>query len=559
MRNATHESLTFWWYVPPDYGSTLRGYLLHLNDGTDVGSSLIGMDASATNYWISSAVTNCAQLVATAAAAASPVGPAEGSLLSFTAGSLLGGTSFNVSMVACNEVGTSPYGACACAPPLCDPGCATDRPAHTYAPPDAPDTPSQLTEPILDPDKSRNLFVTWSMPFSHYLPVLETQLTIGNITFELGQDAPIGLNVSELTGPVTPATQYASKVRMRNAEGWGAWSEQTWLSTIPDVPDAPPQPRCDANQSTDSQMYVRLQPALDNGQRVLEYEVNVSNLAGEVLLLMGGVPASAAGAGGLFVKGGAAFNYSGTGFAPETAYRVSARARNELGWSLHSMVAASSQTTPPYVPPIDWVIIVAALVASLLLLICFVFIWKCTELPKILAPRLRRKVEKEDPLDDFIVKEDTPLEDFDPELRLNPVILAKLEVERLKAIRRRGKPGKGGGPVWRGGPGALARLNFKMEKEGEKEKEPKKANMKNIDVMLQRANKAQPQTAGAAREITRRALTMHSQAKEHKRHAFAADRMIAEAKTAQCAANKRACARAAAKMQMSPLPEDGDE
>jgi hypothetical protein len=559
VRSATHESLTFSWYVPPHYGSPLRGYLLHLNDGTDEGSSLVGIDANAVELDLEPG-DNCEQLVAATAAA----GPAEGSRLSFIATGLLGGRSFNVSILACNEVGSSPYGACACAPPLCDPGCATDRPAHTYAPPDAPDGPSQNADPVLDQEKSRQLFVTWSRPFSHYLPVLETELIINDVPFPLltsaGQDAPAELNLTDTDGPITPATQYSAKVRMRNAEGWGNWSVQTWLSTIPDVPDAPPQPRCDANQSTDNMMYVRLQPALDNGQRVLEYEVNVSTFAGDVLLVMGGVPASVAGAGGLQVKNGSAFNYSGSSFAPETAYRVSARARNELGWSSHSMVAASCSTTAVPWLQIRWEIIAAAVSAALLLFICFIIICRCTELPKILAPRLRRRVEKEDPLDDFIVKEDTPLEDFDPEMRLNPVILAKLEVERLKAARRRGKkPGKGGGPVWRGGPGALARLNFKMEKEGEKEKEPKKANMKTIDVMLQRANKAQPQTAGAAREITRRVMTMNSQAKEKKRHAFAADRMIAEAKTAQCAANSAACARAAAKMQMSALPEEDDE
>ena len=45
---------------------------------------------------------------------------------------------------------------------------------------------------------------------------------------------------------------------------------------------------------------------------------------------------------------------------------------------------------------------------------------RCTDLPKILAPRLRRKQEKEDPLEDFIVKEDTPMEDMAPTLSMNP-------------------------------------------------------------------------------------------------------------------------------------------
>ena len=89
---------------------------------------------------------------------------------------------------------------------------------------------------------------------------------------------------------------------------------------------------------------------------------------------------------------------------------------------------------------------------------------------------------------DFIVKEDTPIEDFDPELKLNPVILAKMEVERLKGFNK-GKKGKKGGPVWRGGPGALARLGITLEQKKEEPPEQKrKANMRNIDVMLQKTN-----------------------------------------------------------------------
>ena len=162
----------------------------------------------------------------------------------------------------------------------------------------------------------------------------------------------------------------------------------------------------------------------------------------------------------------------------------------------------------------------------LILGICFCVVWRCTDLPKIVAPRMRAVQEKDDPLDDFIVKEDTPIEDFDPELKLNPVILAKLEVERMRRFKKNRKPG---GPVWRGGPGALARLGITLAKEEGKKAEPKKLNMKNIDVMLQKENKDElagtPNSGAQAKEITRRALTMHSKAKEKKTKQFAADRM----------------------------------
>ena len=53
-------------------------------------------------------------------------------------------------------------------------------------------------------------------------------------------------------------------------------------------------------------------------------------------------------------------------------------------------------------------------------------VWRYTEPLKTLAPRLRRKEPNDKPLDDFIVKEDTAMEDMDPELIMNPVLLAKL-------------------------------------------------------------------------------------------------------------------------------------
>ena len=184
------------------------------------------------------------------------------------------------------------------------------------------------------------------------------------------------------------------------------------------------------------------------------------------------------------------------------------------------------------------------------------------------------------------MKEDTPIEDFDPELKLNPVILAKMEVERLKGFNK-GKKGKKGGPVWRGGPGALARLGITLEQKKEEPPEQKrKANMRNIDVMLQKTNvdaEGTPRGVGtptltphgtppltprpmmtrgtgnpkATKEITRRALTYCSAQKCKHKQQFIADRMVAEAGRAQCAADHRHVARVAAKM--GALQEDDEE
>jgi len=225
-------------------------------------------------------------------------------------------------------------------------------------------------------------------------------------------------------------------------------------------------------------------------------------------------------------------------------------------------------------------------------------VWRLTDLKKIIAPRLRAKEEKADPLEDFIVKEETPMEDFDPELTVNPVILAKMAYERERAGRKRRKGKHGaGGPVWRGGPGALARLGLKIVAKAPKEEGPKTLRgLKEIDVMIhrhdqavaravaekgserrsalgeassrgqqhERATSSRSQSSrrereGEGRVDIARTLTMHSQRKKEKTRALAADRMVAQAKHAQCAANKRQCARAAAKLACSNISEGGSE
>ena len=69
-----------------------------------------------------------------------------------------------------------------------------------------------------------------------------------------------------------------------------------------------------------------------------------------------------------------------------------------------------------------------------------------------------------------------------------------MELEKQKQAKRKGKGGKGG-PVWRGGPGALARLNFKIEGK-QKEEVPAKAGLKQIDVMIHRADQREQEGSG---------------------------------------------------------------
>ena len=59
------------------------------------------------------------------------------------------------------------------------------------------------------------------------------------------------------------------------------------------------------------------------------------------------------------------------------------------------------------------------------------------------------------------------MEDQDPELVMNPVLLARMEMEKAKAQGRGGKKGKGGGGPKTGG---LARLGLKISAEAEVQK-----------------------------------------------------------------------------------------
>ena len=356
-------------------------------------------------------------------------------------------------------------------------------------------------------------------------------------------------------------------MRCRNAIGWGEWSPTAWLSTIPDVPEPPPAPNCSAERSTHISLAVQLTEPDPNGQDVTAYQLNVSRVS-DGALLYSHVLANDGGGCAALERNVSAEEVLGYAFSvlglnetiePASEYRVVVRARNALGWSEWSDAGAACRTADDPGPGANmaWLIpLLVSLLVLLLLTLCFIFIFWCTDVPKIIAPRLRRVEEKEDPLEDFIVKEDTPMQDFDPDLKLNPVLLAKLEVERQKAAQKKGKGQTG--PVWRGGPGALARLNWSIKEKGKESEGPQKANMKTIDVMLQRQNAAQPKT-GNEKEITRRALTMNSKAKEKRMRSRAADRMVHDAEQQTCAAKKRAIARAAQRMSAVQRMQGIDE
>jgi len=140
-------------------------------------------------------------------------------------------------------------------------------------------------------------------------------------------------------------------------------------------------------------------------------------------------------------------------------------------------------TPPP--PPFDWLpIAIAGGVIALLLFVVLV-LYYCTDLPKILAPGTRKKRPEVENLGDFMVRDDADMADLDPELQLNPVMMAKLEAER----EARGLPKKGGG---RGKNGALAKLGLRIsEAQGGGPNAPagKQGMLKQLDKMIMKPEK----------------------------------------------------------------------
>ena len=80
----------------------------------------------------------------------------------------------------------------------------------------------------------------------------------------------------------------------------------------------------------------------------------------------------------------------------------------------------------------------------------------------------------------------TQAEDLDPQLEVNPLMMARLEAERKAARAGKGRhqPGKGkkGGPP--GQLGALAKLGLHISGRLKPQPKPEKANLKQIDVTI---------------------------------------------------------------------------
>ena len=143
--------------------------------------------------------------------------------------------------------------------------------------------------------------------------------------------------------------------------------------------------------------------------------------------------------------------------------QVRSRARNALGWSAEwsdwSSEPASGCATQPV--PIDTTarlyMLIGVLGGSLICLLATALLcWKYN-LPKVFAPKLRRKVEEEVKVEDFMSSDFMPMEDEDPELFVNPVMAAKVQMRKDREARA--KKARGGMCARSGG---LKRLNLSV-------------------------------------------------------------------------------------------------
>lgn len=262
---------------------------------------------------------------------------------------------------------------------------------------------------------------------------------------------------------------------------------EAFLSTLPFRPEAPKRPTCDPLRTRSDKLYLELQPPpFDNGLSVYEYQFEVRLNDRPVYAATWDAYEELKG----FISNASVFNYTlaeygrGEPMLPLAPYIVRSRAANKLGWSPWSEGSISCATPAVEVPPYDFVgkVVVPLSIVFAFILFCFYTCYKSNAV-KVIAPRLRKKRLHGDPLSQFVSSDMTPMEEQDPELMMNPVLVARMQ--RAKERKRKKKlqaAGKSGATVVKSG--GLARLGITcMGKE--KESDPKKIVMGAVDSYLE--------------------------------------------------------------------------
>jgi len=337
------------------------------------------------------------------------------------------------------------------------------------------------------------IFAEWSAPvtYSNELAILEVQLSVtsyvllAGVTLEAEELKDVtGTSSITLTG-IDAATLRPMKLRARNALGWGPWSETAWMWTNPSEPDAPDEVACPANlqvEPKDKTLQVRVGMAQkgENGQDVIDVQLRVYLPNGTVFREYHKPPN---GTITLFDVDG---DGDGVFLTPSTQYTMQARAFNKIGngsWS--TQVACSTEETPvePDEPFPYWVLAIVLVCIILCLLGCGFWAWK-VNLPKVLAPKLRRRRSKDVKLEDYMSSEFEPMEEEDPDLTVNPVLAAKIAMQKereRKAKRRAGGLTGGGG---RAGGLKKLNINFGGANAAEQERKNKLNKRQQIDDFL---------------------------------------------------------------------------
>jgi len=512
---VTDAMLELTWLVPPHNGPALRGYLLSYQAATeshqtsDEGDIVVVADATAAPlpvHQLSLDISGVAHAVARSCdeilAPSEPV--AEGTPMSYVLrDALSAGTSYQINVTACNALGVGEP-SCVCGGAACGAvvdgvaasGCAlSPRPAHTHAPPDQPDAPTDVIDGTLDERKKREIFFEWMPPYDHEDGLQGTQLEVAEATAANGSAAEVVRSFAVASATTTfslaglqPATQYRARLRSNNSYDWSAWSLDAWLWTRPDVPVAVPV-ACDPKLASASHLSIDVQGADENGLAVLEYQLNISRYPGdglpedgtyggdgataptELLLYATSVDASrdarsvevTADDVTLFTALTHGTDANQT-LVKETRYGVVVRARNGIGWSDWSAVT-NCTTAAEEAPEFPWIAVMVPGGLGILLLIGVVgWCWQ-TNKTKIIAPKLKKKDVNDEPLKDFVTHDNAAMEDNDPEVVMNPVLLARIAME--KEAKQGAKHKKKGGL---GKTGGLARLGL-GEVAAEKKKE----------------------------------------------------------------------------------------
>ena len=468
LSSVTDTTLRFGWLTPRDHGIAIAGFLVTYTAARSEEGTTTGVGPGGESLPRS---VDCSAVASAVAAAGSNAGPEGGALVAEVSG-LQTGTSYAISISTCNVDGELSLASA-------ELGVGE---AHTHAVPDRPAAPRIDTGADVTP---RGFTVLWEAPSSacrgqagcvddHGLAVdaLELEFDGQVVDASLGGGAHVATDLK-------PATAYPVRLRFNNSLGASDWSDIAYLWSDPTVPDQPDPPACSESLRSARMLAVVPGEVVSNGKDVVAWEFETRPMAatsgeGDYASNTSVDPARLADScGSLLFDGapselatppsacdGAALLSDGVD-TPEAEYRVRARAVNALGasgWSDATVCSTAAEAVEPF--PV--VFLVAGLGGAVLCLVCaMIAVWK-TNLHKVVAPKLRRKKPNDEPLKTFVTQEAVPNEDEDPELVMNPVLMAHLALEEDRTARK-GKEAKKGSKGKAGRSGGLRRLGLNID------------------------------------------------------------------------------------------------